>query len=61
MLEKIKCKRCGREIVTLAEPIHSSSNTMRKYRGICSRCMTDKEAFEMMMDMRDDAKQRLVK
>ena len=58
MLKITKCKRCGREIATLTEPIYSSEETMKKWQGICSRCVTDKEAFEMMMDLNKDVRRK---
>ena len=51
-----KCKRCGKEITTMAKPIYTNDATMKKYQGICSSCMSDKEQMEMMLSMNNDIK-----
>ena len=51
MLQTMRCKRCGREIATMSRPIYSTPEVMQKWQGICSRCITDKERFELMQDM----------
>lgn len=58
MLAETNCKRCGKRIVTMTQPIHSSAATMAKWSGICSSCVTDAERIEMMMDMNNDVKSR---
>ncbi len=60
MLTTIKCKRCGKEISTLTKPLHSSTKTMNKWRGICQNCITEKEMALMMLDMNDDVKKAFV-
>lgn len=56
MLTTTKCKRCGKSITTLTSPINSSVATMKKWQGICSSCLTDKEKFKLMLDMNNDIK-----
>lgn len=59
MLTTTKCKRCGKPITTLISPINSSVATMKKWQGICSSCLTDKEKFMLMLDMNNDIKRGL--
>lgn len=40
-------------------PINSSVATMKKWQGICSSCLTDKEKFMLMLDMNNDIKRGL--
>lgn len=54
---KTNCKRCSKEIYTLSKPIYSSKETMEKWQGICSGCITPEEEMEMFYgDMRRDVK-----
>ena len=53
------CKRCGKKITTMSQPIYTSNSTMKKYQGICSGCMTDKEEREMMFAMNRDIQRKL--
>lgn len=61
MLTTCKCKRCGKELLTMVCPIHSSTATMHKYQGICRNCMTETEFAEMMLSMNEDVSRRIAK
>jgi len=54
LLRVTKCKSCGKELTTLINPIFSSKETMQKYQGICSSCMSKQEHHEMMLAMNAD-------
>lgn len=58
MLTETKCKRCGKRITSLTAPIYSSAATMAKWSGICAGCMTEKEKFQLMLEMNCDVKRR---
>ncbi|MEE3344469.1 MAG: DUF2688 domain-containing protein [Bacilli bacterium] len=58
-LKETKCKRCGKIIYTLAQPIFSSNETMHKYQGICASCMSEQERFHMMLSMNNDLRNSL--
>ena len=58
MLRETKCRRCGKKITTMISPIHSSGDTMRKWQGICAGCLSEKEQFEMLLEMREDVKRK---
>ncbi|WP_442852231.1 DUF2688 domain-containing protein [Butyrivibrio sp. WCD3002] len=53
-LVKTRCRRCGKELYTLANPINGSLETMHKYQGICRDCISNKENLEMLMDIGKD-------
>ena len=57
-LVETKCKRCGKSISTLTAPIYSSVATMKKWQGICSSCATEKEKFQMMLEMNGDIQKK---
>lgn len=57
-LIETKCKRCGKVISTMTAPIHSSMETMKKWSGICAGCLTEKEKFQIMLDMNGDIRRR---
>ena len=59
MLIETKCKRCGKKIFAMERPIMSSQDTMEKWRGICSNCLSDQEKFQMMTDMNRDVSAKL--
>lgn len=53
-----KCKRCGKEITTMFKPIYTSNETMQKYQGICSSCMSETEYTQMLFSMNNDISNR---
>ncbi len=53
-LVKTRCRRCGKELYTMAYPINGSLETMHKYQGICCECITNKENMEMLMEIGKD-------
>ena len=57
-LIETKCKRCGKKLTTMASPIHSSVETMKKWQGICAGCLSEKEKFQIMLDMNRDIQRR---
>lgn len=59
MLEETTCKRCGKRLMTLTEPIFCSEATMEKWKGICAGCVTEKEKAEMMLEFNADIKNRI--
>lgn len=59
MLQETTCKRCGRKITTMTNAVNTSESTRVKWSGICGRCITDTERFEMMLDMNADIKSRI--
>lgn len=54
-----KCKRCGKQIASMSQPVYSSQATMNKWRGICKDCVSDAERFQMMQDMNEDVKEKM--
>ncbi|MBR2555142.1 MAG: DUF2688 domain-containing protein [Aeriscardovia sp.] len=59
LLRSTKCKSCGKELTTLINPIFSSKETMQKYQGICSACMSNQEHHEMMLAMNADIEAKI--
>ena len=45
-LETIPCKRCGKDLASLKEPI-GRSRSLWNYKGICESCLTDEERNEI--------------
>lgn len=56
-----RCKNCGKMLTTLIDPIYSSYETMQKYQGICSACMSKQEHHEMMLAMNSDIERKIYK
>lgn len=46
-LERIKCPRCGKTVLSASRPI-SSQAAFDKFRGICDNCITPDEEREML-------------
>ena len=41
------CRRCGKILASLIQPIYSSKSTQNKYQFICERCMSNEEKAAM--------------
>ena len=49
-LEKVKCKRCGAEILTGSKSINGADKTRAKWAGICEDCFRPGELEQLMED-----------
>jgi hypothetical protein len=47
-LQIVKCRKCGKEITTLVNPIYSTKEVQDEYAGLCSDCISQKDYFKML-------------